>query len=78
MALKDLKSKLQNSGPGKRPGDFEFKGDSTLHQVSSTYGRPAFSTYKSVFLRGQRPVDPSFLSFLFPEKPKKYLDNLPG
>lgn len=75
MALRDLQSKLQNQGPGKRPGDFEFKSDSTLHNVSSTFGRPAFSTYKSLYLRGQRPVNPSFL---FPEKPKKYLDNLPG
>lgn len=73
-SLRDLTSKLQNPGATKRPGDFELGAGSTLHNVSSTYGTPAFSTYKSAYLRTEKPVD---AKFLFPKNPKKYLDNPP-
>jgi hypothetical protein len=74
MSLRNKTSNLQNPGPSKRPGDFEFGPDSKLHNVSSTFGSPAFSTYKSAYLRTERPVNPKML---FPQNPKKYLDNLP-
>lgn len=74
MALRDLNSKLQNQNANKRPDAFEFSADSTLHYVSSTYGKPPFSSYKSSFLRSKQPVNPKYL---FPEKPTKYLDNPP-
>jgi hypothetical protein len=64
-----------NPGKLKRPEDFELGAGSTVHNVSSTYNRPPFSSYKSAYLRRQRPVNPKLV---FPEKPKKYLDNLPG
>lgn len=73
MGLTNLKTKL-GYAPGGRPGNFELGANSTIHNVSSTRNRPPFSTYASPYLRSQRPVDPSFL---FPEKPKKYLDNPP-
>lgn len=75
MSLKNLNSKYQNPGNTKRPSDFEFDKGSNLHNLSSTYGTPAFSTYKSAYLRTEKPVFPKFL---FPRVPKKYLDNLPG
>ncbi len=74
MALRDLTSKFQNPGPSKRPGKFEFGPDSTLHNESSTIGTPAFSNYKSSYLRTEKPVNPKML---FPKNPKKYLDNPP-
>jgi hypothetical protein len=74
MGLRDKTSRLQNAGPNKRPDDFELGAGSALHNVSSTYGTPAFSTYKSAYLRTEKPVDPKLL---FPRTPKKYLDNPP-
>jgi hypothetical protein len=74
MSLRDLTSRLANPGPSKRPSDFELGPGSTLHNVSSTYNRPPFSSYKSDYLRRQKPVT---ANLLFPEKPKKYLDNPP-
>ncbi len=73
MGLVDLKTKLGYTAGG-RPGNFELGANSTIHNVSSTRNRPSFTTYASVYLRNQRPVDPKFL---FPENPKKYLDNPP-
>jgi hypothetical protein len=73
MSLRDLKSKLGFYNGG-RPDDFELGPQSTLHNVSSTYGQPPFSSYKSAFLKTKVPTNPVFL---FPQNPKKYLDNPP-
>ncbi len=74
MALRDLRSKMGFFN-GDRPGDFELGPSSTIHNTSSTNGRPPFQSYKSPYLRRQRPVNPAFL---FPENPRKYLDNPPN
>lgn len=74
MSLANRNSRLANPGSLKRPGDFELGPGSTLHNVSSTFNRPPLSSYKSSFIRRQRPVNPALI---FPEKPKKYLDNPP-
>lgn len=73
MGLRDKQSAL-GYPIGARPNDFDLGLSSTLHNVSSTRGRPPFSSYKSLFLKAQRPVNPMFL---FPENPAKYLDNPP-
>lgn len=59
-------------GKKLRPDNFDFDSESTLHNTSSIDGKPPFSSYKSSFLKKQKPT------VLDPKKPfKKYLDNPP-
>lgn len=72
---KGLKDKAKDSRlgyKGGRPDDFTLGPDSTLNYTSSVDGKPPFSTYKSEFLRRQKPTR------LAPKgTPAKYLDNPP-
>ena len=73
MSIKNLIPKsLYSWGKNLRPDNFDFGGSSTIHNTSSIDGKPSFSSYKSAFLKKQRP------SNLDPKTPfKKYLDNPP-
>lgn len=74
MFIKDQITKsILGWGKGLRPGNFELGIDSTVHNTSSVDGKPPFSSYKSAFLRKQRPTNLNLKGPI-----SKYLDNLPS
>ncbi len=74
MSIRDLipTTRLGYGAKG-RPDDFELGIDSTLHNTSSVNNNPALTTYKSSFIRRQKPTQLGLKGIV-----KKYLDNLPS
>jgi hypothetical protein len=53
---------------GQQPPKFDLGPNSTVHNTSSIYGTPNFGTYKSAYLRRQKPTQ-----LAGPQNPKRYV-----